>query len=165
MDSGFQSLPKRISQDSPAFLGVKHIKTTTRQLQIGVPQFLPGNYEMASTSIPMSKTISEVVVEQIQIERIPSSNWIISPALRAKVQTWITLRSFNSSTLKIGRAPKGKDSLPIINFQGRTVKLRRGTTLKWRQNPTRNNCVLFLTHRIHGTIVDLPLFDFCGKCI
>ena len=164
MDSGFQSLPKRISQDSPAFLGVKHIKTTTRQLQIGVPQFLPGNYEMANTSIPMSKTISEVVVEPI--EKIPSSNWIISPVFRAKVQTWITPRKFNSSTLKIGRAPKGKDRLPIIIFyRGELLNFEGVPPLKWRQNPTRNNCVLFLTHRIHGTIVDLPLFDFYGKCI
>ena len=33
---------------------------------------------------------------------------------------------FNSSPLKMGRNPKGKDRLPTIIFQRRTVKLRRG---------------------------------------
>ena len=37
-----------------------------------------------------------------------------------------TLPKFNSSPLKIGRAPKGNDRLPSTIFQGRNVKLRGG---------------------------------------
>ncbi len=37
-----------------------------------------------------------------------------------------TLPKFNSSPLKIGRAPKGNDRLPTTIFQGRDVKLRGG---------------------------------------
>ena len=37
-----------------------------------------------------------------------------------------TLPKFNSSPLKSYRAPIGKDRLPTIVFQGRTVKLREG---------------------------------------
>ena len=38
-----------------------------------------------------------------------------------------SLKLYNSSPLEISRAPKGKDRLPTIIFQGGTVKLREGT--------------------------------------
>ena len=37
-----------------------------------------------------------------------------------------TLPETNSSPLKIGRAPKGNDRIPTINFQGRFVSFRDG---------------------------------------
>ena len=42
----------------------------------------------------------------------------------------LTLPETNSSPLKIGRAPKGKDRLPTIHFQGRTVSFREANSCR-----------------------------------
>ncbi len=41
-------------------------------------------------------------------------------------QANITLRETNSSPLKISRDPRGKDRIPTIHFQVRTVSFREG---------------------------------------
>ncbi len=53
---------------------------------------------------------------------------------------WITLPKTNSSPLKLGRNPKGKDRLPTIHFQGIFVSFREGRLNVWTYPWRWNNC-------------------------
>ncbi len=64
---------------------------------------------------------------------------------------------FNSSPLKIGRAPKGKACLPTIIFEGRAVSFREGkSTKQWWQLEIVSGNLMFHVGNIGPSSVCMP---------